>query len=217
MGPGDRVWIAGHGRAEVHLPDGNALHLGDDASVELGVSPSPVAWASAIRLERGTATCYVRRLQPELPDFVIELPQGSIRASVPTTFRTDLFPDGSVQVSVHIGEVTVALPEGVIKVRSRQSLRLTPDRVPQLYALAPWDEFDRWNDLRDIQLARSVPAPYLPPELAGYAPDFMAYGHWIAAPQYGYGWAPTVEVSWSPFREGRWISWRGESVEGAVA
>lgn len=210
LGPGDQIWITGHGRVEIQLPDGNALRLGDDASVELGASPSPAAWASAIRLERGTATFYVRRQQPELPAFVVELRQGSIRVATPSTFRIDLFPDGSVQVSVHSGEVTVALPEGATEVRSRQSLRLTPNRTPQLYALAPWDEFDRWNDLRDIQLTRPVGGPYLPAELTPYAPDFVAYGHWIPVPPYGYGWAPTVDVGWSPFREGRWVSWRGE-------
>lgn len=210
LGPGDRLWITGHGRAEVQLPAGNALRLGDDTGVELGASPSPVAWASAITLERGTATFYVRRLQPELPVFAVELPQGSIRAAVPSTFRTDLFPDGSVQVSVHSGEVGVATPEGITEVRNRQTLLLAPNRTPQLYALAPWDEFDRWNDLRDIQLARPVGGPYLPAELTPYAPDFVAYGHWIPVPPYGYGWAPTVEVGWSPFREGHWISWRGE-------
>lgn len=212
LGPGDRVWIAGHGRAEVQLPAGNILRLGDDTSLQLGAFPGAAPEAGQVSLERGMATFYIRWLPPGLAAFVVELPQGSIRAAVPSTFRADLFPDGSVQVSVHVGEVAVALPYGVTEVRSRQSLRLTPDRTPQLYALAPWDEFDRWNDLRDIQLTRSAPAPYLPPEFQGYAPDFVAYGQWMSVPQYGYVWAPTVEAGWSPFRDGRWIWWRGELI-----
>lgn len=212
LGPGDRLWVTGHGRAEIQLPEGNTLRLGDHASIELGASTSPSAWSSPVRLERGMATFYIRRLPPELAAFQVELPQASVLASVSSTFRADLFPDGSALVSVHAGEVVVQTPEGSTEVRNRQTLRLSPDRRSQLYALAPWDEFDRWNDLRDIQLSRTAPASYLPAEMTPYASDFVAYGHWVPVPPYGYGWAPTVEAGWSPFRQGQWISWRGELV-----
>lgn len=212
LGPGDRVWVTGHGRAEIQLPEGNVVRLGDDTSVELGASPSPSGWPSPVRLERGMATIYLRRLPPELAAFQVDLPQAGVRASIPSTFRTNLYLDGSAEVSVHAGEVVVQSPWGSTEVRNRQTLRLGPDRRVQLYALAPWDEFDRWNDLRDIQLSRTTPAHYLPTELTPYASDFVAYGHWVPVPPYGYGWAPTVEAGWSPFRHGRWISWWGELV-----
>ncbi len=212
LGPGDQVWVAGHGKAEVQLPAGNAVRLGDKTSLDIRAFPSADAGTASLGLERGMATFYIRRLQPEFPVFQVDLPQASVQASVPSTFRADLFPDGSVQVSVHSGEVLVETPGGVTEVRSRQALRLSPDAIPQLYALAPWDEFDRWNDLRDIQLARPVRDPYLPAGLSAYAPDLAAYGHWVPVPEYGYGWAPIVEAGWSPFHQGRWIWWRGELV-----
>src|SRR5574337_1742855 len=105
LGPGDRVWIAGHGRAEIQLPEENAVRLGDDTSVELGASPSPSAWSSPVRLERGMATFYLRRLPPEIAAFQVDLPYATVLVSTPSTFRADLFPDGSVQLSVHAGEV----------------------------------------------------------------------------------------------------------------
>lgn len=212
LGPGDRVWLTGHGRAEVQLPAGNAVRLGDVTILDIRAFPSGGAETASVGLERGMATFYIRRLQPELPVFQVDLPQAFIQASVPSTFRTDLLPDGSVQVSVHSGEVLVETLGGVTEVRSRQTLRLSPDATPQLYALGPWDEFDRWNDLRDIQLARPVREPYLPAEFGAYAPDFVAYGHWVPVPEFGYGWAPIVEAGWSPFHQGRWIWWRGELV-----
>lgn len=212
FGPGDRVWVTGHGRAEVLLPAGNAVRLGDGASLDIRAFEEAGVGAAPIRLEQGMATFYIRRLQPEVAPYQVDLPQAAIQVSIPSTFRADLFPDGSIQVSVHEGEVHVESPEGVIEVRNRQTLRLSPYQPPQLYALAPWDEFDRWNDLRDIQLARPARKPYLPAELGVYAPDFVAYGHWTPIPEYGYGWVPIVESGWSPFRHGRWIEWRSELV-----
>lgn len=212
LGPGDRVWITGPGRVEIQLPAGNLVRLGDDTSLELGAFPFAVAGAAPTRLERGMATFYLRRQPPEPTGFQVELPQATIRTSIPSTFRTNLYPDGSAQVSVYAGEVVVQTPEGRAEVRNRQTLRVGPDRRFQLYALAPWDEFDRWNDLRDIQLSRTTPASYLPTELTPYASDFVAYGHWVPVPPYGYGWAPIVEAGWSPFRHGQWITWRGEPV-----
>jgi len=212
LGQGDRVWVPGHGRAEVQLPAGNAVRLGDDTSLDIRAFPLVGTGVVPVKLRQGMATFTIRRLQPEFAVFQVDLPQASVQASTPSTFRADLFPDGSVQVSVHSGEVVVETPGGITEVRSRQTLQLSPDSTLQLFALAPWDEFDRWNDLRDIQLARPVNAPYLPAELTPYAPDFVAYGHWVPIPEYGYGWAPIVKAGWSPFREGRWIWWRGELV-----
>ena len=212
LGPGDRLWVNGRGRAEILLLAGNAVRLGDDTGVDIGAFPLAAAGGAQIRVDSGMATFYIRRLQPEFTAFQVDLPQASVQVSIPSTFRTDVFPDLSFQVSVHSGEVMVETPGGVTEVRGRQTLRLTPSTTPQLYALAPWDEFDRWNDLRDIQLARPVRDPYLPAQFSPYASDFVAYGNWVPVPEYGYAWAPIVEVGWSPFRLGRWISWRGELV-----
>lgn len=212
LGPGDRVWVNGRGRAEIQLPAGNTVRLGDDTGLDIRAFPPAGAGTASVRFDRGMATFYIRRLQPEIVAFQVDLPQASIQVSIPSTIRTDLFPDGSLQVSVHSGEVIVETPGGITEIRSRQTLRLSPHQPPQLYALAPWDEFDRWNDLRDIQLARAVRTPYLPTDLTPYAPDFVAYGHWVPVPEYGYGWAPIVEPGWVPFQQGRWISWRGELV-----
>lgn len=212
LGPGDQVWVAGRGRAEIQLPAGNTVRLGDETALDLRTFPPAGAQATSLRLDRGMATFYIRPLQPELPVFQVDLPGAFVQASIPSTFRADLFADGSIQVSVHAGEILVETPGGVTEVRSRQTLRLSPSQSPQLYALAPWDAFDQWNDLRDIQLSRSVSASYLPQELAPYAPDLVAYGHWVQVPEYGYAWAPIVEPGWGPFRDGRWVSWRGELV-----
>ena len=212
LGPGDRVWVDGVGRAELQLPEGNVVRLGSDTGLDLRTFSAPGALATQIGLERGMATFYINRLQPSNAVFQLRLPQASLRTYIPSTFRSDLFPDGSVQVSVYSGEVIVETPGGITEVRGQQSLRLSPDLTPRVYALAQGDEFDRWNNLRDLQLSRDARTTYLPSEIATYAPEFNAYGHWVPVPDYGYAWAPSVEVGWTPFSQGQWIWWRGEHV-----
>ena len=41
LGPGDRVWVAGQGRAEVQLLQGNSIRLGNGTSLELRTLRSP--------------------------------------------------------------------------------------------------------------------------------------------------------------------------------
>lgn len=212
LGPGDRVWVGVGGKTEIQLPEGNVVRLGSDTSLDLRSLSFSRASEVRVGLERGMATFYILRLQPEINVFQVDLPHATLRAFMPSTFRSDLFPDGSMQVSVHSGEVVVETPGGVTKVHGRQSLRLSPDLTPHLYALAQGDDFDRWNRLRDLQLSRPVHPAHLPPELAAHAPEFGAYGRWVEAPDHGYGWAPVVEAGWTPFSEGRWIWWREEHV-----
>ncbi|HLC20712.1 MAG TPA: hypothetical protein VJM10_01215, partial [Candidatus Methylomirabilis sp.] len=72
LGPGDRVWLTGHGRAEVQLPAGNAVRLGDMTILDIRVFPSGGAETASVGLERGMATFYIRRLQPEFPVFQVD-------------------------------------------------------------------------------------------------------------------------------------------------
>jgi len=212
LGPGDRVWVAGQGRAEVQLPQGNSIRLGNGTSLELRTFAVPGTLTTRVGLERGMATFSIRRLQPQTRVFQVDLPEASMRARAPSRFRSDLFPDGSFQVSVHSGEIIVDTSGGITEVGSGQTLRVGPDRFPHLYASVLKDDFDRWNDLRDIQLSGPAGAAYLPAELAAYAPEFGANGRWVTVPEYGNVWAPIVETGWAPFKQGRWIWWRGEYV-----
>ena len=212
LGPGDRIHVGAGGKAEIQLPEGNVARLGSETSVDLRSLSHPGALESRIGLERGVAFFYLGPPQSSRGAFLVELPQASLRPSHPSSFRSELFPDGSMQVSVHSGEVIVQTPGGVSRVHGRQSLRLGPDFRPHLFALAQGDDFDRWNNLRELELSRAARSPYLPRDLGAYAADFGAYGRWVELPDNGYGWAPVVEAGWTPFSGGRWIWWRGEHV-----
>jgi len=212
LGPGDRIWVRAGGKTEIQLPEGNLVRLGSETSLDLGSPSNPNAWEPRVRFERGVASFYIRHPQSSSGVFRVELPRAFLRPSVPSSFRSDLFPDGSLQVSVYSGEVIVETPDGTTRVRGQQSFRLNPDFLPELFALAQSDDFDRWNHLRDLALSRAANPPSLPPELAAYATDFNAHGRWVSVPDYGYAWAPQIQAGWTPYREGRWIWCRGEHV-----
>lgn len=212
LGPGDGLWVARHGRAEIQLPAGNVVRLGDETRLELRALPGADRPETRLGLERGSAVLYARGSDPDNRAFAVDVPQASLQASLPATFRTDVLADGTVQVSVRSGEVTVQSAAGSLPVRGQQTLRLSPGTAPQLLASAPPDEFDRWNALREQQLARPPEPSPLPAQIASYASDFATYGHWVWVPDYGYAWAPVVPVGWTPFRFGRWIWWRDDFV-----
>ena len=119
LGPGDRLWVNGRGRAEILLPAGNAVRLGDDTGVDISAFPLSGAGGAQVRVESGMATFYIRRLQPEFAAFQVDLPQASVQVSIPSTFRTDVFRDLSFQVSVHSGEVMVETQIGRASCRER--------------------------------------------------------------------------------------------------
>ncbi len=209
LGPGDSVWVAGQGRAGIQMPPGLSVALGDATRLTIRALPVASTRSARIGLERGMATVYLGEPQNIVE---VELPQGTLRATLPSIFRADVVPDGSVQVSVHAGEVLIETPTGPILIRNHQTLRLIPGFAPQLSALVPPDEFDRWNDLRDRQRDQQASASSLPAALNPYASDLATYGRWIWILGYGYVWAPAVNPGWSPFQQGRWIWWRGEYV-----
>jgi len=212
LGPGDRVRVAGGGRAEVQFADGAIVRLNRDTSIELQGSSGRASFGARIGLEFGTAMYSVRRTRPNGGLFQVDLPQASLRASAIATFRSDLLPDGSFQVSVRSGEVLVETAAGPIEARTGDFVRFDPDLRPRLYTLVEGDDFDRWSSLRDHELSRVAGTAHIPPALAAYGPEFGTHGRWVTDPSYGYVWAPFVETGWTPFRDGRWVRWRDEFV-----
>ncbi len=209
LGPGDWIWVPGSGRAEVQLPTGHAVRLGDATRLGIWSLPTAGSQNAEVSLDRGMA--WITTLYGRGP-LRVRLPEAVVEVAAPAVTRLDVFGDGGVQVAVYGAGVSVETPAGVLRVRSGQTLRLARDQAPAFSALAAPDAFDRWNEARDRQVAREPSAPSLPAPLASHAADFAAYGRWVSVPVYGEVWAPFVGIGWTPFRFGRWVWWRGECV-----
>ncbi len=210
LGPGDRLVTAG-GRAEVQLPSGGWVRVGDATRVVLQTLPAGSVGSTRIGLEAGTVRVSTGAVDAQ-NTLTVDLPQASVQPSTPSIFRADVFGDGSVQVVVYSGGVVAQTAFGSVAVEPARTLRVGAGRPPAIYALPAADDFDRWAEARDRALASAPAPPYLPVELAPYAADFAGYGRWVSVSQFGDVWAPSVEAGWSPFRDGRWSWWRGDWV-----
>ena len=206
--------MPGAGWAEIQLPTGHAVRLGGATRLQIRTLPAPSGGEAEIVLDRGVAWIAGERVLPASP---VRVALGSAVVSLISAARVrlDVAEDGTVQVAVARGEGRVDTPEERLPVSAGQALRLRPGQARWLGAFRATDEGDRWSDGSDGSapaLDRDPSRAHLPPALAPYAAELTAHGRWFTVPEQGYAWAPTVELGWTPFREGRWRWWRDESV-----
>src|SRR6185503_6480837 len=143
---GDRLWIDGGGRAELHVGS-TALRLASGTSLDfLNLDDQ----ALQARLAQGVLNLRVRELaQGETIE--IDTPTGAVLIRQPGSYRiaaddrTDLS-----RVAVNFGEAEVLTPVERVIVPSGQTA-VIPDNAPVSYALAhaSGDDFDRWSAERD--------------------------------------------------------------------
>jgi len=127
LGSGDWVWVVGRGSAEMRT-SGISIRLGDGTRLMLRALPAADARLTRIGGEHGVATISLAGGKPRhLVE--VDLGQASVRADPPAVFRSEVLPDGAVQVSVHSGWVVVETAAGHIEVSRRQTVRLEPGRA----------------------------------------------------------------------------------------
>ena len=116
-------------------------------------------------------------------------------------------------VAVYKGYVETENQVGKTRINAGQMVSLGQNTNGELAPMGPSDEWENVEQRREttgLLARRGASSRYLPAELSAYSYDFDSYGRWVQVPDYGYVWTPTVVVgvSWSPYRDGRWI-WRG--------
>ena len=212
LGPGDWIWVPGPGWAELQLASGHAVRLG--GATRLGIRALPAApdgGVAELVLDRGMAWIAGERASAGAT-VRIALTPGVVTLAAAARVRLAVADDGTVEVAVVGGEAWIETPAERLPVVAGQTLRLRPGQLASLPAVRATDEVDRWSQRSDPAIDRDPSRPYLPPALAPYAAEFSAYGRWFSVPDQGYAWAPTVELGWTPFREGQWRWWHGASV-----
>jgi hypothetical protein len=201
---GDVVWVPEDGRGEIRLIDGTYVRLDGNSSLEILTAQRD---AFQFHLSLGRAYINFKGLHNSV--LQMDTPFSSIRVYDRSKFRVDVSDSGDTEVSVFRGLVYGENRAGRISVSAGEALSIDENSAG-LSELGPVDEWEQWNAERDGRgIEVNYSAGYLPDPLQVYSDDFDAYGRWVDAGDYGYCWAPTVDVSdWAPYRIGRWV-WIG--------
>jgi len=207
---GDKIWVPEAGIVECHLIDGTFLRLDQESAMEI------------LSLGRNSFHFYLSEGRAYvnfagLKDHFLQLdtPISSIRGIEKATFGIAVSRNGHTDLSVYRGAVFIESKDGERRVQSGQTLSLKEGDYAELRPLGPSDDWERWNNERDRNLAeRKPPSSYLPEELHTYSGDLEANGRWVHVREYGHVWTPTVIVSpgWAPYTVGRWVWIRGDYI-----
>ena len=203
---GDRVWANADARAEVITSNGVIFRMGELTSLIIGPESDNDGYRQvSVTLPEGKL--YVNAANATVD---VNLQRALIRSGGDSRYRVDTFDDGTVQVFVLQGSLTVSSDLGTQQVKEGELYNLVGGAKVEMSALPPHDDFDQWNLNRDqgnesqIQYAQE----YLPSEVTEVYPNLNSYGNWTNIDTYGYCWVPRVAATWSPFYDGRWIYWR---------
>jgi hypothetical protein len=206
---GDRILTERDGRAEIQFMNETYVRIGETSQMEI-VDLYFDGGKELLRLFLEEGRIYVRSRygsRGEESSFVIDLPYGILSISRPSRLRVDL-TSSEARVSVFEGSVEFRRDGRPVSVAQGKMLILGEDRYTEVSQLYGRDEWDRWNEARDVELdQRRYAQSYLPPELEPYGYEMEGNGRWVYTPEYQYVWVPTVVVGWAPFRHGHW-SWR---------
>ncbi|MBU1985744.1 MAG: FecR domain-containing protein [Proteobacteria bacterium] len=202
---GDRLWVPKGAWAQVETRDGSVLRLDADSALEiLAVDEQSLQ----VYLSQGQAYLNFKRVNDAM--FQVDTPVSSIRIYDSSTLNVALAENGNTEISVFRGAVFAENRSGEVRVGAGKMLSMGDD-LPSLMALAPPDDWERWNKEWDESLAAGEESEqYLPPELSGYGRDLNRNGRWVETREYGYVWTPIIDNSadWAPYRNGRWV-WIG--------
>jgi hypothetical protein len=216
VGVEDTFFSGDKGRAELIVPNGSWVRVGNNTQIQVIALDSDTA-------EMDVATGVVR-FYNKGSDTVIKAtsPFGYVLADPGTVF--DFYVgDNSVEVVAVKGTVSFVQSSTDAKydvAEGSPSILADKDQVSSGEGTvdSAWDD---WNDTRENYWSaksdkRGSSANYLPPSLAYDADALDENGEWEMLPYEGrdcWFWRPTtVIVGWSPFTMGVWTDWYGDQI-----
>jgi hypothetical protein len=203
---GDDVWLEAGGRAEIFVNPSSFIRLSGPASLRFDtlqdLSFDIAQNLGQVQFQTG----------PDTEVFLVT-PNLGLTIHANTRARINVAEDESTEVTTERGEVELNGPAGYATVHAGQSLYSAAGNNNYNLTGAPRpDDFDRWSEQRDRELASTPPTPgpvgqYLPPPAAN---SLSANGYWYSDPTYGWAWRPnSVPPDWSPYTVGHWGWWPG--------
>ena len=216
FGPGDTLYSGTGGMAELAVPNGSWIRLGDNAqlqiiALETDLTETDVASGIARFYNKGDRTV-IKAISP----------YGYVLADPGTAF--DFYVgENSVEVVAVKGEVSFVHTATGAKYYAEagyESILADQNQVSAGEGSVD-PEWDQWNSAREAFWAgkartRGRSAQYLPPALRDESYTLEENGRWERVPYEGsprWFWRPvTVAVGWSPFTMGRWTDWYGDQI-----
>ena len=207
LADGDEVWVPQGGKAELQLNTGTYIRLDENTALQvLSIDED----SSQFYLSQGNA--YIFYDAPRGSVIQIDTPDASTRAFDRAIFGVSM-SDQYTDVAVYKGYVETENQVGETRVNAGEMISLGPNTDGEIGPIGSPDDWEWWNQARNerlLEAKESESSRYLPSELRTYSSDLDSSGRWVHVPEYGNVWTPRgfVSVSWTPYREGRWI-WRG--------
>jgi hypothetical protein len=209
---GMRLWTQGDSRAEAEFEDGSAIRLGPDTRVyfrEMGLRDSGARFTT-VDVEDGLT--YINVKQKRGDEFRVAFGGREIELTRAVRFRVEM-QHQQVQVAVLKGELDLAGPEAVARVKKNETLTLDLDD-PGRYELARGVteiSYDSWDAARDKYLEQYASSQRYSSSPYTYGrSDLNYYGSWTYAGSFGYVWRPYgVGYGWDPFYNGAWAWYPG--------
>ena len=191
--PGDRMWTATYGRAEVLFADGSVLQMDERTKVDFTAFGETAGAETLLRLWNGILM--LRIIAASAAAYRIDTPAGSIFSVSEGLFRIDVDETGIATVSVYEGVAELASETGSVLVRTGQRSFVQQGLRPESpfeFNTALYDAFASWSDGREQLHRHARRIEGVPNEVAVYAGELQHYGNWRHDASYGQVWYPTV-------------------------
>ena len=199
----DRLLTGPNSRAELQLDFANFIRVGANTEIRMSQLED-----SRFQIQLASGFITFRMLRDSDAQIEIATPNVAVHPLGRGAYRIAVTQDGISEIMLRSGEAEIYSPSGSEKLRQGQMMLVRgggDNPEFQVTSARPGDEWDRWNDNRDRELATSKSTQYVPRDVYG-AEELDTYGRWDNDPQYGNVWVPQVAPDWAPYRNGRW-SW----------
>ncbi|MGA3038223.1 MAG: DUF6600 domain-containing protein [Vulcanimicrobiaceae bacterium] len=182
-----------------------------DAATAVRMAPRAQIYVASLdvgrtSLEVDTGTIEIRVFQPRAVTVVTR--SSTVEIAEPGSYRIEVLPGVATRVTVRGGRATVPLQIGdALAVASGMSLQVSGTRAnprTDFSVVADVDEFDRWNDARDVAMSAGASDTRVNPILG--ANELENYGHWLSYKAYGMVWSPNANPGWAPYTVGSWMT-----------
>ncbi|MBI4830652.1 MAG: FecR domain-containing protein [Candidatus Lindowbacteria bacterium] len=200
---GDLLETNETGRAEVQFDTKLLLRIGERSRIAvIEMDEARVVGMDSGRLYLRVAD----RLSPN-EALTLTFPSGQLLAGDKALVRVDMLDESRADVKVVRGSVEVLSTSGEHKlIRSGERILLSQDGKFEFTSFGPVqaDDFDSWNEQRDIALSTYRRPSQLSENIVGQE-NLNGYGDWVYSNQYNqYAWQPYVAESWTPYYYGYW-------------